>query len=358
MIAKSFSITIAIVLLLLTLSTESIAVVCDPNSSPAATPRTRDMALSVCENSNKRNNLSTHTASWPSNGQLTDTIPFQIRSCGDYYCNRATRFTLRSDSVTLTNGSSQIPLTVKVRQLQTGTTLNFPDNRTCDSGTADCPFRGAGRQTNLSPDYCENCVNFELLISADLDALLADGTLSQSGQHSGTLTFRIDQAVDSSNTGSGDSGHERDVDITINLNVPDLLQISGLDDMTITQNSPVSGGNYLTTQTFCVYRSGDGKFKIQAEGTGVAPGDPFELTGASQSITYEMSIARTGRPPRSYTQGDTKSRGHWRGDCPPANNNPSGQTNMTLEIRVNQSQASVLPPGLYTDTMTLTVMPN
>lgn len=349
---------LSFIVLLLIVTTDAAALACDPYSSPAASPRTRDMALSVCENSAKRNDLSTYTASWPSDGQLAGTIPFQIRSCGDYYCNRATRFTLRSNSVTLSNGTSEIPLTVKVRQLHTGTTLTFPDNRTCGSGAANCPFQGAGRQTNISPDYCESCVNFELLITADLAALQSSGTLTQSGLHSGTLVFRIDQAIDSSNTASGDSGHERDVDVTIQLNVPDLLQISGLSDITMTQNSPVSSGNYLATHKFCVYRSGNGKFKIQAEGTGVSTGNAFRLSGTSQFVEYQMRIGRIGRQSVNYRQGDTKSRGHWRGNCPPASNNPSGNTNMFLEIRVNQSQASSLPAGIYSDTMTLIVTPN
>ncbi|USE37018.1 hypothetical protein [Endozoicomonas sp. SCSIO W0465] len=341
-------------------STNVMALICEPK--PGANPQTGKVGLTLCESGSRieDNNLSDFSASWLGNGLLSASIPFQIRSCGDFYCNRATRFSLKSDGLTLNDkkGSSQIPLTVTVRQIHTGSEITFPDNRDCESGTTNCPFRGAGRQRNLSPDFCESCVDFELLISADLNALINSNTLTTSGTHSGTLTFTIDQALESSNTGSGDSGLNKDVDITIKINIPDLVQISGLNDMTLSKNSSVAGRNYFAVQPFCVYRLGGGKFAIKAEGTGVSAGDSFRLAGNSQSTTYKMKIGRTDKKLLvDFKQEDTKSSGQWRGDCESFGNNLTGDTNMTLEVRINKAEADSLPAGVYTDTMTLTVIP-
>ncbi|WP_257266664.1 hypothetical protein, partial [Endozoicomonas sp. ONNA2] len=212
---------------------EVSALECEPR--PGTPEQTDAMGVTVCEKSTIVNSYLSNEAqfTYPSNGLFSVTKDFQIRSCGRYNCDRAASFNVLSEGVTLVNNlanpTSKIPLTVSIKQKKNGATVTFspdaPANTPC---TSVCDFQGAGRTVN----FCEECLDFELTLSADLNQVMEQGTLKQSGWHSGILTFTINQAP-SSVGGSGDAGVDRVVNLVIYLLLPPLIRISGLQDMTL-----------------------------------------------------------------------------------------------------------------------------
>ena len=127
--------------------------------------------------------------------------------------------------------------------------MNFPADTECLSGI--CDFQGSGRLVN----QCEQCLNFELTMSADFNDLIKKGTLTQSVKHFGTLTFIIDQAGSTAGSVAPDADVDWPVNLYIELDIPSFIQISGLETMTLSSEG-------TGTQRFCVYTLGAPAFSL------------------------------------------------------------------------------------------------
>ena len=164
----------------------------------------------------------------------------------------------------------------------------------------------------------------------------------------------IQQHKESANIGSGDSGHDDWVWITIRLVVPDLIQISGLNDMTLTQD------NLEATQEFCVWRLGGQKFSIEASGKH-NDGWYFRLfNDSAEHIYYRMFSGRIGGNDKRIwpnVSGYVNTKEDWNADCTSFGDNINGDTNMSLKIEIPKRNIDGKPSGRYQDTMTLTVSP-
>ena len=340
---------------------EVSALQCEP---PYWTPEQSDeMGVTVCEKGEMVGPyLSRETQSYPTDGQFSATKPFQIRSCGKYNCDRATSFNVLSEGVTLVDNhyypNSKIPLTVSIKQKINGTTVTFsPDDPANTPCSSECDFQGAGRYRE---HVCEDCLDFELTLSADLNKLLEQGTLKQSGSHYGTLKFTIDQAS-SSVGGNGDSGVDRDVYLYITLYIPPLIQISGLENMTLSSEG-------IGTQQFCVYTFGAPTFSLmpysangESPGTG-GPWSDFRLSNrVGDKLQYLMNIKtiKGGNKSHNFRWGSRQDyrQGNYT-NWPPSNVlNCSNGENIELTITVIDS-IDAAPAGVYSDTMTITVYPN
>ena len=322
------------------------------------TPALNDaMGVTVCENSVVVDqNLSGMTQlPYPSDGQFFAKKEFQIRSCGKYNCDRAAYFNVRSDGVTLKdnqdNPTSEIPLTVSIKQLSSGKTVDFPADTECLSGI--CDFQGAGRVWNP----CEECLNFELAMSADFNDFIKKGTLTQSGKHFGTLTFIVDQAGSTVDSGVQDASVNWPVNLYIELDIPSLIQISGLEDMTLSSEG-------TGTQRFCVYTLGAPTFSLM----------PVSENGEQYSVGSQWSNFRLSNEAENYLRysmkidDGAKSFSYYWGSrndyLPPVYTGwkPSNildcstGENMELNIFVIDKMDAV-PDGVYSDTMEITVYP-
>lgn len=335
-------------------SLEASALQCVPR--PGTGSMNDAMGVTVCENSSiVGNDLLQDSLTYPSDGQFSHTKPFQIRSCGKFNCDRAAYFNVRSDGVTLKdnqdNPTSEIPLTVSIKQLFSGKTVNFPADTECLSGI--CDFQGAGRVVN----QCKECLNFELTMSADFNDLIKKGTLTQSGKHFGTLTFIIDQAGSTAGSGAPDASVDWPVNLYIELDIPSLIQISGLEDMTL------SSSDGTGFQKFCVYTLGTSTFSLMPDSKNgkpwqSGPWSDFRLSNkANDDLRYSMNI-NDGNKNRNFRWGSHPDYlyGRYTGWKPSNVLDCSAGENMELTITVIDNMDAV-PDGVYSDTMELTVYP-
>ena len=335
-------------------SLEVSALQCEPQNEK---PQTDEMGVSVCEGGAPLGqNLSGVTVddfTYPSDGQFSHTKLFQIRSCGNYYCHRPAYFNLRSDGVTLEGDSgSKIPLEVSIKQQYNGKTVTFPAQTECNNDS--CDFKGAG----LYQQYqCEECLDFELTMKADLNDLIKKGVLTQSGTHSGTLTFTIDQAPSTEGINANDADVDWDVNLSVELNMPSLIQISGLEDMYLSSEGK-------GTQQFCVYTLGAPTFSLMPDSTngeslGGAPWSDFRLSNKAKDyhLLYSMTIKDGTKSKDFYISSDSNPPSvDYTGWKPSIVPDCRTGDNMELKIFI-YGNIDTAPAGVYSDTMEITVIP-
>ena len=361
-----------VVTLISLLSTQAVGDPCVPTGGFL----TDERALTVCKNSTSTDyQLEISEPQWPSNFTLDATENFQIRSCGAYSCNRAAWFAIYSqeEEIELKKGQSSIPLKVTIKQNghhQGEVVLSNVDSG-CYSTQSNCPFGGSGLTFNPDwpdyvgdayvneDDYPEN-VNFQIRFEADLKELINQGTLTEPGVHQANFDMVIQQHITTVNIGSGtDAGRKKNATVTMRLVVPDLIQITGLNDMTLTGKK--EGDYFKSSQNFCVFRLGGQKFKIEASGSTIDTSDQrYRLLNNNNEpkIPYTMTMgpkdgALINVPPNEETSADG-----WLGDCTSWGDNLNDDTNMELEIKIIASEAAEQPTGRYEDRMTLIVKPN
>lgn len=365
-----------VVTLMSLLSTQAVGNPFGDLCIPTGGFQTAERALTVCKNSISTNyRLDISELSWPSNFKLDATEDFQIRSCGHYSCNRGAWFAIYSaeEKIELKKGQSSIPLTVTIKQNghHQGKEVLSNEDSGCFSTLGNCPFGGSGLRFHPdypnydgdayknNDDYPEN-VNFQIGFQADLKELINQGTLTEPGVHEANFDMVIQQHTTTINHDSGtDAGKKKNVTVTMSLDVPDLIQISGLNDMHLTGKK--EGGYFKSSQEFCVFRLGGQKFKIEASGTTIGTsGQRYRLLNNNDEpkIPYTMAMgpkdgALINVPPKKETTADD-----WLGDCRSWGDNLNDDTNMKLEIEIIASEAAEQPTGKYQDRMTLIVKPD
>ena len=237
-----------VVTLISLLSTQAVGNPFGDDCIPTGGFLTDERALTVCKNSTSTDyQLEISEPQWPSNFTLDATENFQIRSCGAYSCNRAAWFAIYSqeEEIELKKGQSSIPLKVTIKQNghhQGEEVLSHQDSG-CYSTQSNCPFGGSGLTHHPDypdfggdayknpDDYPEN-VNFQIRFQADLKELINQGTLTEPGVHEANFGMVIQQHITTVNIGSGaDAGRRKNATVTMRLVVPDLIQITGLNDM-------------------------------------------------------------------------------------------------------------------------------
>lgn len=138
-------------------------------------------------------------------------------------------------------------------------------------------------------------------------------------------------------------------DFDISLTVNGAVKISNLSDMTL---PAFSGADVSNVQTACVYsNSTGGAYNVTASATGAA----FNLSGTGGSIAYTVEYD-DGSPSGfvSLTHGNLASMANASGtddDC------GGTGSNATVRVNVAATDASAVPQGSYTSTLTLLVAP-
>ena len=365
-----------VVTLISLLSTQAVGNPFGDRCIPTGAYLTDERALTVCKNSTSTDyQLDITEPQWPSNFTLDATESFQIRSCGAYSCNRAAWFAIYSqeEEIELKKGQSSIPLTVTIKQNghhQGEVVLSNVDSG-CYSTQSNCPFGGSGLTHHPDypnfggdayknpDDYPEN-VDFQIRFQADLKELINQGTLTEPGVHEANFGMVIQQHITTVNIGSGaDAGRRKNATVTMRLVVPDLIQITGLNDMYLTGQK--ESDYFKSSQNFCVFRLGGQKFKIEASGSTIGTSDQrYRLLNSNNEpkIPYTMTMGRKDGTLINVPPNEETSADHWFGDCTSWGDNLNDDTNMELEIKIIASEAAEQPTGKYTDRMTLTVKPD
>lgn len=156
--------------------------------------------------------------------------------------------------------------------------------------------------------------------------------------------------------------------VQVNVNIPKMVRVSGLNDMTIDVTPTMLTEPYHSredaTDTFCVYSNNgiDGAYSMAVTATpsGVSGSAPFALSGAGGSLPYAMwtsdNVANSFKNYRfngsttSYlSNGDGAGR-RTTLDCSGGANN-----NAIIRFGVNDTDLIAAQAGSYTDTVTVTV---
>ena len=136
-------------------------------------------------------------------------------------------------------------------------------------------------------------------------------------------------------------------DIDITLVVPNLAQISRLDDVGTTW----AGGNVTLNESFCVF-STTRLYTIQADSAN-GTGTTFRLHNAGNYIPYEVDWTDTGGTPDNMDHATplaSQATTATAVDCGAADNT-------TLTVSILGTDIAAVPAASYTDTLTLLVTP-
>ncbi|WP_448218248.1 hypothetical protein [Endozoicomonas sp. 2B-B] len=125
-------------------------------------------------------------------------------------------------------------------------------------------------------------------------------------------------------------------DLIFDVKIPDRIQISGLKDMSLSDKS-LKGD-----MDFCVYTQSGSDFKVRAMGLS----STFLLSGR---VGYQLRVGQGGSL-ETLTPGVDGQP--WKGST---QQYCGGGSNMNLEVTVPPSEVSGLEPGIYKDTVTVTV---
>ena len=149
------------------------------------------------------------------------------------------------------------------------------------------------------------------------------------------------------------SGVTRTLNYHFFIKVPENKQvrISGLRNV---QLGTFPEHSSYDSQNFCIHSSGEGNFKIRAEG-GDKRDNNFQLNSASNTISYSPLFGvGNSLPENSLLRMNDETSGQFKGH---KDDFCGGGTNMTLAIKLNTTfeELSIKPAGNYTDTLTLHV---
>lgn len=135
--------------------------------------------------------------------------------------------------------------------------------------------------------------------------------------------------------------------IAVQAQVPSLVKLTGLTDLSFTTNSfPATAAD-----TFCVYSNTSATYAVivsSAEGSFL-----LNNAGSTASITYSVDWADTGGT--TALTYNTKLTGQGTGA---ANPSCSGGTNASLTVTITETDLGTAPADIYSGTLNLTISPN
>lgn len=139
------------------------------------------------------------------------------------------------------------------------------------------------------------------------------------------------------------------------VTLPELVQITGLDDITLTGDF---GQNIVTTEAFCLFRNRTGGISLTTTGLNDT-GNKFNLisTDLANLISYQVRYSQNGgrlrraRPGRTLASNRTNFSGDNQRNC-------GSGTNTEVEIRILANDTNGKPAGNYSDTLTILVEPD
>jgi len=148
--------------------------------------------------------------------------------------------------------------------------------------------------------------------------------------------------------GNGSLGASTAGTIDLNIVVPNLVQISMLNDVNL---GAWSGSNMTAFEQFCTFSSTRSYRVTASSAHGV--GNRFYMENAGTTLRYVVrwyDSNNFSRNLRNNQASATFSSNATAVDC-------GGITNSRVRIRVRNNWAAATPAGTYTDTLTLVIEP-
>ncbi len=147
-----------------------------------------------------------------------------------------------------------------------------------------------------------------------------------------------------------------EVEFTVSIELVPMVQISGLEDMTINHTA---GSDVDQGQTFCVYGFGTTSLKIRGEST--YGSGQFLLSNGSDNIEYGLAVGKAGGSGQSNMKalaegGSYVTHNSWTAADSTSCGNGTSE-NMQLNITIQDIEINGKPAGVYQDTAYLTVAP-
>ncbi len=139
----------------------------------------------------------------------------------------------------------------------------------------------------------------------------------------------------------------------VTLNIPDLVSITKLSDMTLAEYGGT--GNWEPSSTACIYRNGTATYDVTVSGN--KTGGFLVSTGAGGTAAQDIVFTATwddGDGADAITHGVVKA------DAANANTTSlscGGGTNATLAIVITEAAIFAKVPGAYTATLTVLIEP-
>ena len=141
------------------------------------------------------------------------------------------------------------------------------------------------------------------------------------------------------------------INFSIEVDITPSILISGLKDMTLTDGQ---GSGAAGFQDFCVFSTSKRPFKIR--GLSKFGNGRFQLDNNDGHIYYQLEVGLPnnggGNKIILAEGGDFDGHSSWKGDdrldC-------AGKENMRLTVTITEDELQQAKPGLYHDTVTLTV---
>ena len=154
--------------------------------------------------------------------------------------------------------------------------------------------------------------------------------------------------------------HSDSIEISIPLVIPELVKISGLEDITLNA-AGLNGGNLDADQQVCLF-SNTGRVSLDFDGHNV-PDENFQLaksghcSDSADCVSYRIrvrTVSENWLTFRRRGQWENSNRNRWSAslseDC-------NGAENATIRVRIKRNDLNMADAGVYSDTMTVTVSP-
>ncbi len=159
------------------------------------------------------------------------------------------------------------------------------------------------------------------------------------------------QTFDATLRNSGGGKPQSKSSVTVDLTIPDSIQITQVDDISL---GTFDGVNDMTgSDSLCVYRRGGGDYSLTITGSG--SGGAFTLSGGGDTIPFSVTW-NDGAGARSVTSGTLLS-GLTNTFTQDTECNGGADNNATLGVQVlaNDIQAGTSTIGTHTGSLTITV---
>lgn len=162
-------------------------------------------------------------------------------------------------------------------------------------------------------------------------------------------TFRIDMCR---LNGGGNSSGDCVYPVAFSVELPDLIQITRLDDVAFGVWS--GAGELQRVEQFCVFRNGASSFSLVATGSS-DQNNSFHLQNGGSLLPYEIEVGDGTAwipmtPGNLLSSGDTSFVGSSRRDC-------GGEDSHSLRMSILEADLRAASSGDYRDTVTVVVEP-
>ncbi len=229
---------------------------------------------------------------------------------------------------------------------------NFRLSSTTNNATLPINFRWTGNRgsylmsnysnTGYTTPYQNGALNCsEAAADAQIDIEVSAANLASAAAGTYTGTFRIDSLQLSS---------PRSYNIqTFTVTIPELIQISDLDDIDLGSQSGTNDA--VGSDGLCIFRNGGGSYTLRASG-GTGNNDPYELSNGTSTLPYTVAFREGSSPFVNQAPGTSSSSlsGSSIQNC-------GGTNNADVRVKISAADITAADPGNYNGVLYITAEP-